>query len=55
MKLKFAAPPLNISAFKISSNNLCNQVAAEDAMCGKGYELTLFLFTDIIVVAKVSH
>jgi len=28
------------------------EVAAEDAMCGKGYELTLFLFTDIIVVAK---
>ena len=24
-------------------------------MCGKGYELTLFLFTDIIVVAKVSQ
>jgi len=28
------------------------EVAAEDALCGKGYELTLFLFTDIIVVAK---
>ena len=30
-------------------------MAAEDAMCGKGYELTLFLFTDIIVVAKVTY
>ena len=30
------------------------EVAAEDALCGKGYELTLFVFTDIIVVAKVS-
>eukprot|EP00092_Neocalanus_flemingeri_P016143 GFUD01017471.1.p1 GENE.GFUD01017471.1~~GFUD01017471.1.p1 ORF type:complete len:636 (+),score=186.23 GFUD01017471.1:218-1909(+) len=30
----------------------CIEVAAEDALCGKGYELTLFLFTDIIVVAK---
>ena len=29
-------------------------MAAEDALCGKGYELTLFVFTDIIVVAKVS-
>ena len=28
------------------------EVAAEDALCGKGYELTLFLFTDIMVVAK---
>lgn len=28
------------------------EVAAEDALCGKGYELTLFLFTDILVVAK---
>jgi hypothetical protein len=27
-------------------------VAAEDSLCGKGYELTLFLFTDIMVVAK---
>ena len=31
------------------------EVAAEDALCGKGYELTMFLFTDIIVVAKVSN
>ena len=31
------------------------EVAAEDALCGKGYELTLFLFTDILVVAKVSN
>jgi len=30
----------------------CIEVAAEDALCGKGYELTLFLFTDIMVVAK---
>ena len=30
-------------------------MAAEDALCGKGYELTMFLFTDIIVVAKVSN
>ena len=30
------------------------EVAAEDALCGKGYELTLFVFTDIIVVAKVN-
>ena len=30
------------------------EVAAEDSLCGKGYELTLFVFTDIIVVAKVS-
>ena len=30
------------------------EVAAEDALCGKGYELTLFVFTDIIVVAKVK-
>ena len=29
-------------------------MAAEDSLCGKGYELTLFVFTDIIVVAKVS-
>ena len=29
------------------------EVAAEDTLCGKGYELTLFVFTDIIVVAKV--
>ena len=29
-------------------------MAAEDTLCGKGYELTLFVFTDIIVVAKVS-
>ena len=29
-------------------------MAAEDALCGKGYELTMFLFTDIIVVAKVG-
>ena len=28
-------------------------MAAEDTLCGKGYELTLFVFTDIIVVAKV--
>jgi len=28
------------------------EVAADDAFCGKGYELTLFLFTDILVVAK---
>ena len=31
------------------------EVAAEDALCGKGYELTLFLFTDILVVAKVRN
>ena len=30
------------------------EVAAVDALCGKGYELTLFLFTDILVVAKVK-
>jgi len=28
------------------------EVAADDAFCGKGYELTLFLFTDMLVVAK---
>ena len=26
--------------------------ATGDTLCGKGYELTLFLFTDILVVAK---
>ena len=30
------------------------EVAAEDALCGKGYELTMFLFTDILVIAKVK-
>ena len=29
------------------------EVAAEHALCGKGYELTMFLFTDILVIAKV--
>merc|ERR1719232_1781568 len=28
------------------------EVAAEDALCGKGYELTMFVFTDILVIAK---
>jgi len=28
------------------------EVAAEHALCGKGYELTMFLFTDILVIAK---
>jgi len=28
------------------------EVAAEDALCGKGYELTMFIFTDIMVIAK---
>merc|ERR1719270_2871691 len=28
------------------------EVAAEDALCGKGYELTMFVFTDIMVIAK---
>ncbi len=28
------------------------EVAAEDVLCGKGYELVLFLFTDILLVAK---
>ena len=28
------------------------EVAAEDVLCGKGYELTLFLFTDILLIAK---
>ena len=28
------------------------ELAADDALCGKGYELVLFLFTDILVVAK---
>ena len=27
-------------------------MASENQLCGKGYELTLFLFTDILVVAK---
>ena len=27
-------------------------MAAENQLCGKGYELTLFLFTDLLVVAK---
>ena len=30
------------------------EVAAEDALCGQGCELTLFLFTDILVVTKVK-
>jgi hypothetical protein len=30
----------------------CVEMAAENQLCGKGYELTLFLFTDILVVAK---
>lgn len=30
----------------------CVEVAAEDVLCGKGYELTLFLFTDILLIAK---
>jgi protein ECT2 len=30
----------------------CIEVAAEDVLCGKGYELTLFLFTDILLIAK---
>jgi hypothetical protein len=28
------------------------EVAADDVLCGKGYELVLFLFTDILLVAK---
>ena len=32
---------------------ITSQVAAEDALCGKGYELTMFVFTDIMVIAKV--
>ena len=30
----------------------CVEMASENQLCGKGYELTLFLFTDILVVAK---
>ncbi|XP_023320077.1 protein ECT2 isoform X4 [Eurytemora carolleeae] len=30
----------------------CFEVAAADVLCGKGYELTLFLFTDILLIAK---
>jgi len=30
----------------------CVEMAAENQLCGKGYELTLFLFTDILLVAK---
>merc|ERR1719466_92741 len=30
----------------------CVEVAAEDALCGKGYELTLLIFTDLLLVAK---
>jgi len=30
----------------------CVEVAAEDILCGKGYELTLFLFTDVLLIAK---
>ena len=30
----------------------CIEVAAEDILCGKGYDLTLFLFTDILLIAK---
>ena len=30
----------------------CIEMASENQLCGKGYELTLFLFTDILVVAK---
>ena len=30
----------------------CVELASEHQFCGKGYELTLFLFTDILVVAK---
>jgi len=30
----------------------CREVAAEDVLCGKGYELTLLLFTDILLIAK---
>ena len=33
---------------------ITSQVAAEDALCGKGYELTMFVFTDIMVIAKVG-
>ena len=28
------------------------EVAAVDVLCGKGYELVLFLFSDILLVAK---
>jgi len=34
------------------SRTECIEVAAEDILCGKGYELTLFLFTDILLIAK---
>ena len=30
----------------------CVELASEHQLCGKGYELTLFLFTDILLVAK---
>ena len=38
--------------FSFVSRCDCVEVAAEDTLCGKGYELTLFLFTDVLLIAK---
>jgi len=36
----------------VCRNDVIEVAATGDTLCGKGYELTLFLFTDILVVAK---
>ena len=41
-----------INQCRFVSRTECIEVAAEDILCGKGYELTLFLFTDILLIAK---
>lgn len=48
--------PVETSIIFLPGSFVCRmeslEVAAEDVLCGKGYELVLFLFTDILVVTK---
>ena len=46
------AKSISFSSLSFVSRIDCVEMASENQLCGKGYELTLFLFTDILVVAK---